>query len=286
MGTLEWTHELDEAAAGLARQALAEDRAMHDVTTQLAVPTAQQCHARIVARQAAVMAGVQVAGAVLRCFGAAPDVAYLRHDGDDVQAGEICAEINGLAAPVLSCERTMLNMLQHLSGIATLTRAFVRAVEGTGVQIVDTRKTTPGWRMLEKFAVRCGGGVNHRMHLGDMIMIKDNHIALSGSTLESLVQRARNAQPRLQIACEAETLEQVAVLRGLGVDVLMLDNMTTAQVRTAVQECGGRVCLEVTGGVNLANVRAYAETGVQRISIGALTHSAPAVDIGLDIVAA
>lgn len=284
MGALEWTRELDEAVAGLARQALAEDHAAQDVTTALCVPSGQKCRAVIAARSEAVLAGCRTVEIVLRCFGAAVNVRYLHQDGEAVAAGEWCVELQSEAAPLLSCERTILNIVQHLSGVATLTRRFVNAVKDCDVQIVDTRKTTPGWRVLEKYAVRCGGGINHRMHLADMIMIKDNHIALSGSTLAQLVQRARKAYPEMPIACEADTLEQVRELKELDVDVVMLDNMTPDEVREAVAACASRVCLEVTGGVTLANVREYATTGVQRISIGALTHSAPAVDIGLDIV--
>lgn len=284
MDALDWTRELEDAVAGLARQALAEDHAAQDLTTLLSVRRGQACRAVLAVRHDAVLAGCRVAEIVLRCFGAAARAVYLHSDGDSVAAGERCVELQGDAAPILSCERTILNCMQRMSGVATLTRRFVKAVEGCNVQIVDTRKTTPGWRILEKYAVRCGGGVNHRMHLADMIMIKDNHIASSGVSLAELVRRAREAYPRVPVACEADSLEQVRVLKELAIDVMMLDNMTPENVRRAVQECGGRVCLEVTGGVTLANVREYAETGVQRISIGALTHSAPAVDIGLDIV--
>lgn len=284
MGALDWTRELDEAVAGLARQALAEDHAAQDVTTALCVRNGQKCKAVIAARSEAVLAGCRTAEIVLRCFGAALSVRYLHEDGEAVAAGEWCVELQSEAAPMLSCERTILNIVQHLSGVATLTRRFVNAVKDCDVQIVDTRKTTPGWRLLEKYAVRCGGGINHRMHLADMIMIKDNHIALSGSTLAELVRRARKEYPEMPIACEADTLEQVRELKELDVDVVMLDNMTPDQVREAVSMCAGCVCLEVTGGVTLSNVREYAETGVQRISIGALTHSAPSVDIGLDIL--
>jgi len=284
VNALEWTRELHEAVAGLARLALAEDHAAQDITTALCVPRGQACRAVLAARHGAVLAGCRVAEIVLRCFGADVHVVYRHSDGDNVAAGEYCVDVQGDAAPILSCERTILNIMQRLSGVATLTRRFVQAVEGYNVQIVDTRKTTPGWRILEKYAVRCGGGINHRMHLADMIMIKDNHIALSGSSLQEIVQRAREIYPRMPIACEADTLEQVRVLKELPVDVMMLDNMTPEEVQQAIAMCGGSVCVEVTGGVTLANIREYAKTGVNRISIGALTHSAPAADIGLDIV--
>lgn len=284
MDELDWTRELDEAVAGLARQALAEDHAAQDITTSLCIPRGQMCRALLAARHDAVLAGCRVAEIVLRCFGADVQVVYRHSDGANVAAGQQCVEVQGDAAALLSCERTILNIMQRLSGIATLTRRFVQAVEGCNVQIVDTRKTTPGWRILEKYAVRCGGGVNHRMHLADMIMVKDNHIALSGSSLQEIVQHAREMYPHMPIACEADTLEQVRMLKELPVDLIMLDNMSPGEVRHATAMCGGSVCLEVTGGVTLANVREYAETGVNRISIGALTHSAPAVDIGMEIM--
>jgi nicotinate-nucleotide pyrophosphorylase (carboxylating) len=177
-----------------------------------------------------------------------------------------------------------LNILQHLSGIATLTRQFVDAVAGTGVAITDTRKTTPGLRLLEKYAVRCGGGVSHRMHLGDMILLKDNHWLMTAGSPRELVQRARLEFAGLPIAAEAETVDAVQTLVDANVDLVMLDNMSLEMLRAAVQICKGRVATEATGGVTLANVRAIAETGVNRISIGVVTHSAPAVDIALDVV--
>lgn len=282
---VEWNEELEHAVARLARLALDEDHATKDATTHVCIPPGRRCRGVISSRKRTVLAGVHVPNIVLRCFDANYNIMAHASDGQLVDEGETCVEISGDAAAILSCERTILNIMQHLCGIATLTRQFVDAVSEFGVQIVDTRKTTPGWRLLEKYAVRCGGGVNHRMHLADMVMIKDNHLALATDSLEILVRRARQRYPALPVACEATTLEQVEELLKLNVDVIMLDNMQPDQVRHAVQMCRGKACLEVTGGITLANVRSYAATGVQRISVGALTHSAPAADLSLDVFA-
>ena len=186
----------------------------------------------------------------------------------------------------MSAERVALNFLQRLSGVATLTAQFVDAVKGTGAQILDTRKTTPGWRRLEKYAVTCGGGKNHRFGLFDMVLIKDNHLvalkSASPNPIAAAVQRARAQYPALKVEVEADTLEQVEQAVAAGADFVLLDNMNVVQLRLAVQKCKGRAQTEASGGVNLASVRAIAETGVDFISVGALTHSARAVDIGLD----
>jgi nicotinate-nucleotide pyrophosphorylase (carboxylating) len=194
--------------------------------------------------------------------------------------------LTGPARALLSAERVALNFLQRLSGIATLTAQFVEAIKGTHARILDTRKTTPGWRRLEKYAVACGGGTNHRMGLFDMVLIKDNHLAAlkgeSPNPIAAAVQRARTRSPKLKVEVEADTLEQVEQALDAGADFVLLDNMNLVQMREAVQRASGRAQTEASGGVNLASVRAIAETGVNFISVGALTHSAPAVDIGLD----
>jgi nicotinate-nucleotide pyrophosphorylase (carboxylating) len=194
--------------------------------------------------------------------------------------------ITGPARALLTGERVALNFVQRLSGIATLTAQFVDAIKGTSAKILDTRKTTPGWRAFEKYAVMCGGGHNHRMGLFDMVLIKDNHLAAlnheSEGAIATAVQRARSQFPKLRVEVEADTLEQVDQAVASGADLILLDNMNPAQLRLAVQKCKGRVQTEASGGVNLASVRAIAETGVDYISVGALTHSARAVDIGLD----
>jgi nicotinate-nucleotide pyrophosphorylase (carboxylating) len=210
-------------------------------------------------------------------------------DGDAVAPGQELAVITGPASSLLIGERTALNFLQRLSGIATLTRRFVDAVQGTKALICDTRKTTPAWRQLEKYAVRCGGGTNHRLGLYDQVLIKDNHIALSGRSIEALVSQARSqVGPQFKIEVEVDTLDQLRSVLPLPVDFILLDNMTAPQMRQAVAlrnqlRPGGLPLLETSGGVTLQTVREFAETGVDRISVGALTHSAPSLDLALDI---
>jgi nicotinate-nucleotide pyrophosphorylase (carboxylating) len=200
-----------------------------------------------------------------------------------VRAGEVVMEISGEARGLLSAERTALNFLQHLSGIATLTRSFVDAIAGTSALILDTRKTTPGWRVLEKYAVRAGGGTNHRMDLRSGVLIKDNHLAAVGGDIAMAVACARGlVAGGTPIEVECDTLEQVDAAVAAGADWVLLDNMSLAQLRDAVERCRGVVITEASGGVSLNTVRSIAETGVDRISVGALTHSAPALDLGLD----
>ncbi len=210
----------------------------------------------------------------------------LAKDGQHIGEGETLLKISGPARAILSAERVALNFVQRLSGIATLTAQFVEAVKGTSAQILDTRKTTPGWRRFEKSAVTCGGGRNHRLGLFDMVLIKDNHLAaLRGekpNAIAAAVRRAREKFPKLKIEVEADTLEQVEQAAEAGADIILLDNMNPVQLRLAVQKVKGRAKTEASGGVNLANVRAMAGTGVDFISVGALTHSARAVDIGVD----
>jgi nicotinate-nucleotide pyrophosphorylase (carboxylating) len=207
-------------------------------------------------------------------------------DGRRVNAGATLLEISGPARAILSAERVALNFVQRLSGIATLTAQFVEAVRGANAKILDTRKTTPGWRRFEKYAVACGGGQNHRIGLFDMILIKDNHLAALKSekpnAIAAAIQRARKKFPKLKIEVEADTLKQAAQAADAGVDIILLDNMSLKQLRSAVKIVNGRAQTEASGGVNLKTVRAIAATGVDFISVGALTHSARAVDIGLD----
>ena len=203
-----------------------------------------------------------------------------------VSANEILLKISSKASAILSAERVALNFVQRLSGIATLTAQFVEAVKGTHAQILDTRKTTPGWRRFEKYAVMCGGGHNHRIGLFDMVLIKDNHLAAlrdeKPNVIAAAVRRARKKFPKLKIEVEADTPEQAGQAARAGADIILLDNMNPAQLRLAVQKVRGRAKTEASGGVNLGNVRAIAGTGADFISVGALTHSARAVDIGLD----
>jgi nicotinate-nucleotide pyrophosphorylase (carboxylating) len=266
--------------------ALAEDVGSGDVTTLAAVPETAQAKAAVRAREPLVVAGLALAEAAFRAL--APDVQLTRatEDGQRVAARKPLLEVAGPARALLSAERVALNFLERLCGIATLTAQFVDAVKGTRAQILDTRKTTPGWRRLEKYAVSCGGGHNHRFGLFDMVLIKDNHLAAlkheSPIAIETAVQRARAKYPNLKVEVEADTLEQVEQAVAAGADIVLLDNMNPVQLRLAVQKAKGRARTEASGGVNLAGVRAIAETGVDFISVGALTHSARAVDIGLD----
>lgn len=264
------------------RAALDEDIGSGDVTSMATIPANATARAKMVARQELVLAGIEFAEAAFR--GILPDVLLTRlaQDGTRLFKGMELLSVHGNARAILSAERVALNFLQRLSGIATLTYQFAQAVAGTPAKILDTRKTTPGWRKFEKYAVRCGGGENHRFGLYDMVLIKDNHLAALSGNIAQAVQRAREKYPALKIEIEADTLEQVGKAAGAGADIILLDNMTPGALRKAVNVVKGRCKTEASGGVTLATVRAIAETGVDYISVGALTHSAPAADIALD----
>ena len=266
--------------------ALAEDIGSGDVTTLAAVPESAQAKAVVCAREPLVVAGLALAEAAFRELSADVQVTRSIQDGHHVAEGKPLLQVAGPARALLSAERVALNFLQRLCGIATLTAQFVDAIKGTRAQILDTRKTTPGWRRLEKYAVTCGGGRNHRLGLFDMVLIKDNHLAAlrneSPNAIAAAVGRARAGYPQLKVEVEADTLEQVEEAVAAGPDLILLDNMNVVQLRLAVQKCKDRALTEASGGVTLAGVRAIAETGVDFISVGALTHSARAVDIGLD----
>jgi nicotinate-nucleotide pyrophosphorylase (carboxylating) len=268
------------------RAALAEDIGDGDVTTLATVPEGARASAVLRARELLVVAGLDLAEAAFLELSADVRIERTAADGQRAAAGGTLARIAGPARALLGAERVALNFLQRLSGIATWTARFVDAVKGTGAQILDTRKTTPGWRRLEKYAVTCAGGHNHRFGLFDMVLIKDNHLAAlqgtSPNAVAAAVRRAREKYPQLKIEVEADTLEQVDQAVAAGADIILLDNMDPVQLRQAVERARGRAKTEASGGVTLSNVRAIAETGVDYISIGALTHSAPAVDIGLD----
>lgn len=277
----------DEIRAAV-RAALAEDVSSGDVTTLATVPESAVATAFMVAREPLVVAGLAFAEQAFQELSATIQVERLLADGQRAGAGQRLLRVRGFARAVLTAERVALNFVQRLSGVATVTAAFVEAVRGTNARILDTRKTTPGWRRFEKYAVACGGGTNHRVGLYDMVLIKDNHLAAlrdaKPNAIAAAVQRARAAYPQLKVEVEADTLEQVRQATDAGADIILLDNMTTDQLREAVQVVGGRAKLEASGGVNLQTVRAIAETGVDFISVGAITHSARAVDIGLDFV--
>jgi nicotinate-nucleotide pyrophosphorylase (carboxylating) len=268
------------------RLALAEDVGSGDVTTLATVPESASASAVMRAREPLVVAGLALAEAAFRQVSDAAQIARVMEDGQRAISGGVLLNISGPARALLSAERVALNFVQRLSGIATLTAQFVEAIKGTRARILDTRKTTPGWRRLEKYAVSCGGGQNHRLGLFDMVLIKDNHLAAlknaSPNPIAAAVQSARTKYPNLKIEVEADTLEQVEQAVSAGADMILLDNMNLEQLRLAVEMCGGRAKTEASGRVNLATVRAIAETGVDFISVGALTHSARAVDIGLD----
>jgi nicotinate-nucleotide pyrophosphorylase (carboxylating) len=279
--------ELSAAEIRQAVQAaLAEDIGSGDATTLATVPETATARAVMRAREPLVVAGLDFAEAAFRELSAAVKIERLAKDGQRVNGGDILLNVSGPARALLSAERVALNFVQRLSGVATLTAQFVDAVKGTPAQILDTRKTTPGWRRFEKYAVTCGGGHNHRLGLFDLVLIKDNHLAAlrdaQPNAIAAAVRRAREKFPQLKIEVEADTLEQAEQAAVAGADIILLDNMNPVQLRLAVQKIKGRAKTEASGGVNLAGVQAMAKTGVDFISIGALTHSARAVDMGLD----
>ena len=279
--------ELSAAEIRQAVQAaLAEDIGSGDATTLATVPETATARAVLRARDPLVVAGLDFAEAAFRELSAAVKIERLAKDGQRVKDGEILLKISGPARAILSAERVALNFVQRLSGVATLTAQFVDAIKGTRAQILDTRKTTPGWRRFEKYAVTCGGGHNHRLGLFDLVLIKDNHLAAlreaQPNAIAAAIRRAREKFPQLKIEVEAETLEQAEQAAAAGADIILLDNMNPVQLRLAVQKIKGRAKTEASGGVNLAGVQVIAKTGVDFISIGALTHSARAVDMGLD----
>ena len=266
--------------------ALAEDIGSGDVTTLAAVPETAQARAVMRAREGLVVAGLALAEAAFRELAPGVELTRTAEDGQSIPEGKPLLYVAGPARALLGAERVALNFMQRLSGIATLTAQYVEAVNGTHAQILDTRKTTPGWRRLEKYAVACGGGRNHRLGLFDMVLIKDNHLAAlreaSPNPIAAAVDRARAKYPQLAVEVEADSMEQVEQAVAARADIVLLDNMNLVQLRLAVQKCKGRAKTEASGGVTLPGVRAIAETGVDYISVGALTHSARAVDIGLD----
>jgi nicotinate-nucleotide pyrophosphorylase (carboxylating) len=264
----------------LIKAALAEDIGSGDVTSALLIPEKQAATAHLVARCTGILAGIKICGQVFRTLDRRIRFEPFYLDSSRFRAGAVLAAVTGPARSILAAERTALNFLMHLSGIATLTAKFVSRVKGTRAVILDTRKTLPGWRQLEKYAVLCGGGKNHRRGLYDMILIKDNHLTLVGSVAEAL---ARCQPSRLPVEIEVKTIDELRAALAAGAKRIMLDNMTVPQLRRAVQITAGKAKLEASGGVSLKNVQAIARSGVDYIAIGALTHSAPAVDISLEI---
>lgn len=272
----------------LVNRALAEDLGTGDATTLATIPVEATAQADLVAREPLVVCGLEVAEAAFRALDGRVVCRRQTQDGERVEARSGLMRIEGPARALLSAERVALNFIQRLSGVATLTSRYVQAVAGTGARILDTRKTTPGWRGLEKYAVRCGGGQNHRVGLFDLVLIKDNHLAaLRGeqpNAVAAAVSRARAKYPYLKVEVEADNLAQVRQAVEAGADIILLDNMNPAQLREAVALVARRALTEASGGVNLSTVRGIAETGVDFISVGALTHSAGSVDVALDFV--
>jgi len=268
------------------REALREDVGPGDATTLATIPFDRMAIGRMVARQDLIVCGLFWASEAFGLLDPDCRVSFQSRDGDRIQSGGCALEVRGRAGPMLTAERTALNFVQRLSGIATFTSRYVEAIAGTSSRILDTRKTTPGWRVFEKYAVRCGGGTNHRLGLFDRILIKDNHrVALAdeaGGSIRAAVERARAAYPHLEIEVEADTLADVEEALSAGARLILLDNMSLVDLRRAVALCRGRARTEASGGINLQTVREVALTGVDEISVGALTHSAPAADWSLD----
>jgi nicotinate-nucleotide pyrophosphorylase (carboxylating) len=271
--------------AAFVQSTLAEDLGQGgDVTSAATIPAKARFRAVMDTREAISLAGLPLAQAFFKALDPLCDIKLAFAEGDRVQAGADLMIVEGNARALLTAERSALNTVQHLSGIATLTRRYVDAIEGTGAILLDTRKTIPGLRLLEKYATRMGGGQNHRLRLDDGMLIKDNHIAVAGS-VTAAVKAAKAFGSGLMVQVECDSLDQVAEALAAGADRLLLDNMQPAMLREAVALVAGRVPTEASGGVNLDTIRAIAETGVTYISVGRITQSAPAVDIGLDFAA-
>jgi nicotinate-nucleotide pyrophosphorylase (carboxylating) len=268
------------------KAALAEDIGTGDVTSLATIPKTSRCRAVMCAREPLVVAGLELAVAAFRLLSRKVTIRALVRDGQAARPGDVLLEIAGPTRAILGAERVALNFVQRLAGVATSTAHFVAAVQGTRAHILDTRKTTPGWRLFEKYAVTCGGGKNHRLGLHDLVLIKDNHLAAlraaRPNAVVAAVTRARAQFPKLRVEVEADTLAQVAQAVAAGADIILLDNMPPAQLRQAVRLVAGRALTEASGGVTIKTIRAIARSGVDYISVGAITHSARAVDIGLD----
>lgn len=272
-----------EALAALVRSALQEDGAFNDITTIATVVSDRRSRATLVAREPGVICGVPIAIEAFRMLDTKVAIRVEHEDGAAVKAGGPVLFVTGHVRGLLSAERVALNYLQRLSGIASITSRYVAAVKGTNAKILDTRKTTPGWRSLEKYAVRAGGGTNHRMDLSTGVLIKDNHLASLDGDVAKAVTRARDLAPKgIRIEVECDRLEQVLAAVDAGADIILLDNMNLEQLTECVRLVKGRAILEASGGVRLETVRGIAETGVDWISVGALTHSARALDLALD----
>jgi nicotinate-nucleotide pyrophosphorylase (carboxylating) len=272
--------ELRDSLDRVVEAALAEDVGDGDITTEGVVPEGARCSAELLVKEPGVLCGVQVAARVFQMLDPEVAVEALVEEGARIEGGTAVARLEGPARAILTGERTALNLLGRLSGIATLTSRYVGTVAGTRAKILDTRKTTPGLRSLERYAVRCGGGRNHRFGLHDAILLKENHLRIAGGIGPAV---AALGDPGVFVEVEAETHDEVVEAVEAGVDRILLDNMSVEQVAASVELVAGRVPLEASGGITLANVRAYAETGVDFISVGALTHGARSLDVSLEV---
>ncbi|MGQ0641963.1 MAG: carboxylating nicotinate-nucleotide diphosphorylase [Gemmatimonadaceae bacterium] len=264
------------------RQALEEDSAFNDVTTIATVVSSRHARAKLVARQDGFIAGVPLALEAFRQLDPKISIRIDAEDGQAIQRGHTVLFLTGHARGLLSAERTALNFMQRLSGIASLTAKYVAAVRGTRARILDTRKTTPGWRSLEKYAVRAGGGTNHRMDLADSVLIKDNHLRAVEGDVRLAIRRTREQEPNARVEVECDDVDQVRAALDAKADIILLDNMALEEMRDCVAVVAGRALVEASGGVTLDTVRAIADTGVDYISVGALTHSPPAMNLALD----
>ena len=274
---------MEQLIEKLIEEALSEDIGHGDITSEAVIPEEASSTAEIIAKQDLVLAGVLIAREVFRKLDPLVQFTPLAHDGGRVQSGSVIAQVQGRTRMLLAGERVALNLMQHLSGIATYTARFVDALEGSRAEILDTRKTLPGLRALEKYAVRMGGGRNHRFGLYDGILIKDNHIKATGGIIKAMAGIRKKVHPLLKIEVEVKTLDEVREAMAAGATMILLDNMPPALLKQAVGIVGERVLVEASGNVTLDNVKAIAETGVDFISSGSLTHSAPAADISMKI---
>ncbi|HTK48692.1 MAG TPA: carboxylating nicotinate-nucleotide diphosphorylase [Gemmatimonadaceae bacterium] len=282
MGLLRFPYHQDELRS-LVRTALDEDQAFNDLTTIATVVSERHARGRLVARAEGVLCGVPLAVEAFRQLDPKVTIRIDLEDGARLHRGSNILYLSGHARALLAAERVALNFMQRLSGIATLTARYVEAVRGTEAKILDTRKTTPGWRLLEKYAVRAGGGTNHRLNLSSAVLIKDNHLAAVDGDVDVAVRRARDlAPPGTKVEVECDRIEQVSAALDAGADIILLDNMRPDEMARCVELVAGRAITEASGGVRLETVREIAQAGVDWISVGALTHSAPALDLGLD----
>jgi nicotinate-nucleotide pyrophosphorylase (carboxylating) len=281
-GSLRFPYSQGDLRA-LVKSALDEDGAFNDLTTLATVVSDRHARGRLVSRATGVLCGVPLAVEAFCLLDPKVTIRVDREDGASLEPGSSVLYLSGHARALLAAERVALNFMQRLSGVASITARYVDAVKGTKAKILDTRKTTPGWRLLEKYAVRAGGGTNHRLNLSTAVLIKDNHLAAVDGDVQVAVRRARDLAPKgTKVEVECDRPEQVEAAVAAGADIIMLDNMTPAMMRECVARVGGRAIIEASGGVNLDSVRDIAATGVDWISVGALTHSAPALDLALD----